>query len=77
MAPALASVSDGIGSRIDFTSRQWLLGQDRTPQQQADMYSAVSAAEVAGSVEGIWFDHSYLLAPTEQGEPAQQGETGS
>jgi hypothetical protein len=53
---------------MEFISRQWLLGQDRTPAQQAALYASIQPGEVAQSVEGIWLDHCYLLAPSEGGD---------
>lgn len=64
---ALASVSDGIGERMEFTARQWLLGQDRSPEQQQELYVHTTAAQVAQAAEGLWLDHSYLLAPDDEG----------
>ena len=43
--------------------RQWLLQQDRTPEQQAELYASIQQDEVASSMDGVWLDYSYLLAP--------------
>ncbi len=59
----LAAIDDSIGDRMEFTSRQWLLQQDRTPEQQAELYASIQQDEVASSMDGVWLDYSYLLAP--------------
>ena len=65
---SLTAIEDSIGECMEFISRQWLLGQDRTPAQQAELYANIQPDEVAQSVEGIWLDHYYLLAPREGGD---------
>ena len=62
---SLMAVEDNLGECMEFVSRQWLLGQDRTPAQQAELYANIQPDEVAQSVDGIWLDHCYLLAPRE------------
>jgi predicted Zn-dependent peptidase len=60
---ALEALDDSIADRLEFTSRQWLHGQDRTPEQQMQRYAQISPRQVAAAMEGVWLDHSYLLAP--------------
>lgn len=60
---SLAAIDDSIGDCLEFTSRQWVLGQDRTPPQQAELYQAAEPAAIAASMDGLWLDHCYLLAP--------------
>ena len=63
----LAATSDSVTDCLEFTSRQWLFRQDRTPTQQAELYSSLTFDQVAASMEGVWLDHCYLLAPTSEG----------
>lgn len=59
----LATIDDSIGSRTGFVEEQWILGQDRTPEAIASTYAEITAGEVARSLDGLWLDYSYLLAP--------------
>jgi len=59
----LATIDDSIASRMGFVEQQWVLGLDRTPEGVAEGYRDIGAAEVAGSLDGLWLDYSYLLAP--------------
>ena len=59
----LATIDDSIASRMGFVEEQWVLGLDRTPEGIAQAYAEITADEVAGSLEGLWLDYSYLLAP--------------
>lgn len=59
----LATIDDSITSRMNFVEEQWVLGLDRTPEEIARNYAEITADEVAGSLDGIWLDYSYLLAP--------------
>ena len=59
----LATIDDSIASRMGFVEQQWILGLDRTPEGLAKAYSDIGADEVARSLEGLWLDYSYLLAP--------------
>lgn len=59
----LATIDDSIASRMNFVEEQWVLGTDRTPASVAKVYQEISADEVSGSLEGLWLDYSYLLAP--------------
>lgn len=65
---SLVAIEDNLGECMEFVSRQWLLGQDRTPAQQAELYAGIQPDEVAQSVAGIWLDHCYLLAPSKGGD---------
>jgi predicted Zn-dependent peptidase len=59
----LATIDDSIASRMGFVEEQWVLGTDRTPESVAKVYQEITADEVARSLEGLWLDYSYLLAP--------------
>ncbi len=58
----LQALEDSVGERLEFTARQWRLGHDRTPQQQAELYLGLDREAVAASMQGVWLDYSYLLA---------------
>lgn len=61
----IATLTDGIGSHMQFVEDQWNLGLNRTPQDLAEQYAAVTSDLVQSSVAGLQLDYSYLLAPTE------------
>ena len=50
-------------SEMKFTSRQWQQGLDRTPEDVAQAYAALTTDQVANAMNGMWLDHGYLLAP--------------
>ena len=51
---------------MEYVSNQWLLGQDRTVIEQTELYAAITADEIRSAVDGIWLDHCYLLAGSDQ-----------
>jgi len=61
----IATLTDGIGSHMQFVEDQWNLGLNRTPKDLAEQYAAVTSDLVQSSVAGLQLDYSYLLAPTE------------
>jgi predicted Zn-dependent peptidase len=61
---ALQTVDDSVATRSEFTSEQWLFGADRTPAELAELYARAGRDEVVRGADGVWFDTSYLLAPT-------------
>ncbi|MDP6928930.1 MAG: pitrilysin family protein [Planctomycetota bacterium] len=63
---SLASVDDSVGRHMEYVSNQWLLGQDRTVIEQTEIYAAITADEIRSAVDGIWLDHCYLLAGSDQ-----------
>ena len=64
----LAAVGDSVARRAEWVSHQWILGQDRTPEQQAAFYLQAGRDDVVRAGADIWLDHSYLLAPRDQEE---------
>lgn len=63
----LAAVDDSIAERMEFTSRQWVLGQDRGPAEQAALFASVQPEDVVAAAQDMWLDHAYLLAPEANG----------
>ncbi|MHC4079211.1 MAG: M16 family metallopeptidase, partial [Planctomycetota bacterium] len=72
---ALATIDDSIAARMGFVEEHWVLGLDRTPAGIAAAYREVTAEEVARSLDGLWLDYTYLLAPRNGAEAGT--ETGT
>lgn len=60
-----AAVEDSISWRMQYTSEQWLLELDQTPEQKIAVYRAVGREAVVDVARRTWLDHDYLLAPEE------------
>ena len=58
------AITDGIRSHLRFVEEERCLGLDRTPEELFEAYAAVTAAQVAQSVEGLQLDYAYMLAPS-------------
>ena len=66
MLSAITSVDDSIVRRSEFTSEQWILGVDRTPDELFAQYREADRELVLRGAAGAWLDTSYLLAPREE-----------
>lgn len=64
----IATLTDGIRSHMQFVEDQWNLGLDRTPEDLARNYAAITSEIVQGSVDGLQLDYSFLLAPSGQAD---------
>lgn len=64
---ALDTVSDATSTRCAFVAENWMLGQDRTPEQLREAYRLADRDLVVRAAQGIWLDLVYLLAPRAPG----------
>ena len=63
----LSTVEDSITSCMTYTSEHWVLGEDLTPEAKMQLIESVDAGAVARVAGELWLDHSYLLAPSDNG----------
>jgi len=64
---ALKAVDDSPGSRLHFTTEQWLRGFDDDPTARRQRFDRLTREDVAAAARSLWLDHDYALLPEEAG----------
>ncbi|MEC7582913.1 MAG: insulinase family protein [Planctomycetota bacterium] len=62
---SLQAVDDSPGSRLHFTTEQWLRGFDDDPVTRRQRFARVTREDVAEAARSIWLDYDYALLPEE------------
>lgn len=62
---SLQAVDDSPGSRLHFTTEQWLRGFDDDPIARRQRFARVTREDVAEAARSIWLDYDYALLPEE------------